>query len=224
MISNPFALLRRYENVASISLLTKTDQVHTDDEIQEKIGAKTLASLWQMHGPLSIIVREGSERTKQADGILTDTKDLSLTIRVADCQAFVFLVPEKGIIGLLHAGWRGLVAGTIPECIRVLKEEWKIDPSTVLVGAGPSLCTACAEFSDPVNELPGIDPSFFHGRNVDLRGIADSQLRFAGIRAEHIERHADCTRCHPDLYWSFRGGDRTKVEKGWTNVLTATLI
>lgn len=180
-------------------------------------------ALHQVHGNAVTIVHTPSDHTVTADAALTNAENLCLTIRVADCQAFAFYVPEYHVAGVLHAGWRGLVNGIIPAFFKRMKQKWTINPATVLIAATPSLCMQCAEFSDPVRELQGIKQQFFYGRHADLRAIADDQLMQCGFKAEHIERHADCTKCNPEQYWTYRGGDRDDVKNGSSNVLTLRL-
>lgn len=158
-----------------------------------------------------------------ADGIVTDRPGLALSTRSADCQSFIVFAPERSVLGVLHVGWRGLIAGAIPAFYAVLKREWNIDPRQTFVGIGPSLCPACAGFSDPVRELPNIPAAFVQGKNVDLRGAADAQLLALGLPRDHLERSLDCTCCHPEKYWTYRGGDREAVKAGHTNLLAAVL-
>lgn len=185
---------------------------------------KNSCRLNQVHGNRTISVHGPIDATEKADGMITDTIGLPLVIRVADCQSFCIFAPERRILGALHAGWRGLVAGGIEEHFNVLKREWGIEPKDVWIAAGPSLCQRCAEFTDPKKELPGIDPRFFDGRYVDLRGIADEKFRTLGVVPERIERHPDCTRCHPERYWSYRGGDRSAVQQGSSNLLLCSIF
>lgn len=214
MIDQPFTIFAPYRDQLDMRFFTKADQ---------PLDEHYLVSLNQVHGNTTIIVRSPSFREKEADGVITDQPDLTLTIRVADCQAFVVYAPEQNVIGLLHAGWKGLVNGAIAAFFEQMKREWNIDPSTVLVGAAPSLCMHCAEFTDPAKELIGIDPQFFDGRHANLRAIADDQLMRCGVLPEHMERMPDCTKCQSNAYWSYRGGDREVVIKGSTNVLTVKL-
>ena len=120
-------------------------------------------------------------------------------------------------------GWRGLIAGAIPEFFRVLKKEWGIDPSQTFVGAGPSLCKRCAEFTNPARELPSLSPQFVEKRHVDLQGAADAEFIALGVPENAIERSPDCTCCHPEKYWTYRGGDREAVKNGQTNMLVCLL-
>lgn len=214
MIDHPFRIFDPYRDHIDVRFYAKAD---------ERLNEEGFVSLRQVHGNHTEILRSPSRREKNADGVITDQTGLTLTLRVADCQAFVIYAPNHHVIGLLHAGWKGLVNGAIPQFFETLKREWGIGGAEAIVGAGPSLCTGCAEFTDPVAELAGIDPRFFHGRNADLRGIADDQLMACGVRTENMERHPDCTKCKKDLYWTYRGGDREAVINGSTNVLTCML-
>ncbi len=203
-------------------MLTKKDAVRTDEEIGNVLQSDHMASLWQMHGNRTIVVRNATSRTEQADGIATDVRGLTLTIRWADCQNFLILEPEKKIICLVHAGWRGMKAKALTSAFKTLKREWGIDPKNIWVGAGPSLCRNCAEFSNPKNELPDFS-AFTKGNCIDLQVAADAELQTLGVRPERIDRSPDCTKCHRELYWTYRGGDREKVKEGWSNGLAVTL-
>ena len=214
MMHHPFSIFDPHRDHTDVRLFTKADEPLNEDG---------LVSLKQLHGNTVIIARSPSRREKEADGVLTDQPDLTLTIRIADCQAFVVYAPDQQVIGLLHAGWKGLVSGIIPAFFETMQREWHVDPATVLIGAAPSLCTKCADFTDPIKELTGIDPRFFDGRHANLRAIADDQLLQCGVKLEHIERLQDCTKCHPDFYWTYRGGDREAVRKGSTNILTCMM-
>jgi len=223
MEHHPFSIFAPYQDHLSIRFFTKSDQLSSDDDLIQALGNDQIVSLKQVHGNNIVIARSPSRREKEADGVITDQSDLWLSIRVADCQAFVIYAPDQQVVGVLHAGWKGLVNGVIPAFFRQMKDKWQVDASTVLVGAAPSLCMECAEFTDPQKELAGIDPLFFIGRHAALCSIANDQLIKCGILLKHIERHPDCTKCNPDMYWSYRGGNREAVMKGSTNALMCKL-
>ena len=220
----PFSLFSSYADKIQILLFHKSDAIESDQQVAKAFKGTDVAALHQVHGNHTIVTRSPIARDQQADGLLTDTPNLVLSTRWADCQNFVLYAPGHHVCGVLHAGWKGLLTGAIPAWIRTLQEEWGIHPSQCLVGAGPSLCQQCAGFTDPLTELPGIDPQFFDGRFVDLQGIANQQLLDAGILPEHFERHADCTRCKPESYWTYRGGHKEEVQQGRTNVLACSLL
>lgn len=224
MIDHPFALLAPHREKIDVRLFTREDDLSNDASVEEALGTKRFVTLDQVHGNRTIIIDHPSYRTEQADAAATDAKDLTLVMRVADCQGFVVYAPTHNVIGIIHAGWKGVVAEVIPEFFRTIKERWGIHPSDTIVCAGPSLCIDCAEFSDPNTELPNVDPRFFHGRCADLRAAADAQLDAAGVPASHIERSPDCVKCMHEKYWSYRSKDEKAFVKNYRNMLTIRLI
>jgi hypothetical protein len=85
------------------------------------------------------------------------------------------------------------------------------------VGVGPSLGVECAEFSDPLVEIPAkyhwaVREKKLSGRTacvVDLWAILERQLREAGVAEDRVEWMRVCTACSPE-WFSWR---RDKVMK-----------
>jgi YfiH family protein len=223
MTDHPFSIFEPFKERIDIRFFTREDNLKTDQDLAKKLGNYHIASLWQAHGCDAVIVREPTSRMLKADAITTDKNDLWLSIRAADCQQLIVYAPNQHVCAVVHSGWKGLRAGIIASCFRALKQEWNIDPADTYVGIGPSLCTDCAEFTDPVTELEGLAPKFFSGRNADLRGIADAQLNEIGVPVPQRERSPDCTKCNADTYWSYRGEDREQVKQGLCNVIACRL-
>lgn len=222
MLKNPFTHLRHEEGIA-VTLFRKEDPTMTDDERATQIGAEAAAALIQVHSARVIRVQGPLKRTEEADGMITDIPRLALQIRAADCQNFVIYVPTKKVLGMLHAGWRGLDAGIIEEFFRALDREFGVSAKEVLIGAGPSLGVECAQFTDPRTELHTISPSCIHGNNVDLQRAATEKFLALGVAGSNIERMPACTKCEHETYWTYRGGDRDAVKEGQANVLVAML-
>lgn len=223
MIRSPFGLFsgRNLE----VALLTKEDHVSSDADIAKVLGIETdhLASIWQVHGGDAIRIERATSRALQADALFTSSPGLTLTLRTADCQGFCVYDSRHHVVGLIHAGWKGVLARVIPHAIELMKREWMTDPRDILVGAGPALCKKCSDFTDPVKELPGVSRDLIDGRYADLREAAMRQFEACGVPRGDMERLEDCTRCHPEKYWTYRGGDREAVMEGNTNVLCCTL-
>jgi copper oxidase (laccase) domain-containing protein len=150
---------------------------------------------------------------------------LHLTVRAADCQNFALYAPGRHVAGVVHVGWRGILAGAIGGCIAALQSSFDISPRDVWIVAGPSLCLQCAEYADPEHELrKRIDVQYVRDTHVDLRSAATNQFVIAGVPSRQIEHHPDCTKCHPERYYTYRGGNREEVEAGTSNVLVCTLL
>ncbi|MFH0770788.1 MAG: polyphenol oxidase family protein [Candidatus Peregrinibacteria bacterium] len=221
MALSPFALFRPFSDHLSVVLFTK--DTPRPYPVVETLSARGLATARQVHGNRTVIAREPIEYAPDADGIVTDRSGLALSTRFADCQPFIVYAPDHGVLGVLHVGWRGLIAGAITQFFGTLKTEWGIHSSETYVGIGPSLCTKCATFSDPIHELPTVDRSFIVDHQVDLQGAADHELLRLGVLPSRIERHPQCTCCQHEKYWTYRGGDREAVKEGACNAIGCVL-
>ncbi len=197
----PFNIFKQFPEL-KIGLFTKKDR-SSALECANHLGFDKVAALWQEHGKVIHITDKPLDDETKGDGIITSTQNLALTIRFADCQAFVIYEPKKKILGVLHAGWRGMAAKAITSIYSKMKEEFDVDPKEAFVGAAPSLCKNCAEFSDPKKELPEHMHPFIDGKCVDLQAAADSELILLGVPENQAERHPVCTKCG-DGFWSWR--------------------
>ncbi|MSR67283.1 laccase domain-containing protein [Candidatus Peribacteria bacterium] len=222
MIKNPFTIFEPYRDMLDVRMLKREDDVASDEETQRVLGMEEIVVLDQEHGHRCIVVSTPSSRTEKADAAATDRPGLTLTIRFADCQNFIVFDPIKKVLCLIHAGWRGVQCEAIAQAFLCMQSEWRVLPRDVLVGAGPSLCRTCAEFTDPGKEVPEL-VSYAQGRCIDLNGAADDQLFSLGVTRDRFERIDDCTLCNPEKYWTYRGGKDEVVKNGKRNVLAATL-
>ena len=54
-------------------------------------------------------VENKNEFYNNIDGLLTNKKGISLSLRFADCTPILFYDPDKNVIGNIHSGWKGTV-------------------------------------------------------------------------------------------------------------------
>ncbi len=211
-----------YVDLLDIRLLTRVDNISSDEDIARIVGHSNIVSLRQVHSNRVHVVREPSSRILDGDALATDVPGLTLSVRFADCQGFVVFDPTKHVLALMHAGWKGMRANIISSTFTLLASEWNIRPQDVFVLAGPSLCVHCADFTNPLAEAPELAP-FIHDRTIDLRAAADEDFFSLGVRKNHMQRSLECTRCHPEKYYTYRGGDKNTVIRGKTNCFAATM-
>lgn len=57
------------------------------------------------------------------DALVTNEKDVYLAITSADCFPVLMYDNENDVIGIAHAGWRGIVKGIVPETLKVMVGE-----------------------------------------------------------------------------------------------------
>ena len=103
---------------ASVVLTSRLDGDFRTDApgIAERRGAIVdlpWTELRQVHGAEVVVVRSpGDGSGTAADAAVTSIAGAALSIRTADC-APIALIDTTGVVGVVHAGWRGLVAGVV---------------------------------------------------------------------------------------------------------------
>jgi YfiH family protein len=117
----------------------------------------------------------------------------------ADCLP-IALARANGrpALAVLHAGWRGLLAGIVERGAAALGK----GPLAAAIGPGIGPC--CYEVGDEVT-APFRDrfgEGVVAGRNLDLAEAAERALRAAGV--ESVELVALCTSCEEGLFFSHR--------------------
>ena len=75
----------------------------------------------QVHGSAVVHVDHPDDAVGQpADALVTARPDIALAVFTADCAPIVLVSPE-GVIGAVHAGWRGLADGVIEAAVDRLR-------------------------------------------------------------------------------------------------------
>jgi len=84
------------------------------------------------------------------DGHAASERGTLLTVTVADCIPIYLAVPQKGAIGLLHAGWRGAVGGVLARGVELLKRRGFAKASDIVMHCGVGICGTCYEVGSEV--------------------------------------------------------------------------
>ena len=160
---------------------------------------------WQRHGA---IVRQAEPRGvvtpgtvyDHCDGLWSDQAGQGMLLLTADCLP-IALARANGdtpALAILHAGWRGLLAGIVAEGTRAL------GGGSVAAVIGPSIGPCCYEVGEevaaPFREAFGDDVA--RDGKLDLWTSAERALRAAGCGA--VDRFDICTACDPDRFFSHR--------------------
>lgn len=159
-----------------------------------------------VHGTTVAIVDESDagEYFLNTDALITNTPNLFLTITAADCMPIYFFDPVTQSIGIVHAGWRGLVAGILENVVREMTVVFHVMPSDLLVIIGPHIGICHFEVKDAV--ALKLDQANIERRGTalfaNLAGGAAGRLRVVGV--DNISNEALCTYCHADQFFSAR--------------------
>ena len=134
------------------------------------------------------------------DGLLTGRSDVLLTVTAADCVPVYLVDAEAGVLGLLHAGWRGTAAGVLERGVEAAVAAGA-RPVRLYLHLGPAICGSCYEVGPEVPRALGLTPR----PRVDLRAVLVDRASRLGLSVRRISRSSWCTRCARDRFHSHRG-------------------
>lgn len=128
------------------------------------------------------------------DAAVTTSPDVTLVIQMADCAPLAFVDPHAGILGVAHAGWRGMVAGIGHATLdTMVRHGAKVDRIQAVIGP----CVAADRYEvgreviDAVQRLLGrqaasclipqgdtalLDLGMANRRALELAGVPSSQI------------------------------------------------
>lgn len=154
----------------------------------------------------NICVNVGSPYSLKADASISQTPGVVCAVLTADCLP-VFLCKKDGsAVGVIHAGWRGLLGGVIEASIEAL------DPNKgeILAHLGPGISQNAFEVGAEVREAfvdshAGYASAFIRCNNkymFDLYAVARTALVAHGV--ESITGGDRCTYSEKNQYFSYR--------------------
>jgi len=163
-------------------------------------GVRAFVLAEQVHGARIAWIGERFPRQfiPRTDGLFTREPGLALGIFTADCVPVLFSWPEESIVGVVHAGWRGLSAGIIGKaCRALLRWAGKKTLRGLRVAIGPHIRSCCYEVSEDVARVfskPGI--AFRDGSRwyVHLAGEVKRQLSEGGLDPRDFSEAPFCTK------------------------------
>ena len=176
------------------------------------LGSGPVVSPYQVHGARVGVVGPAHLGAVQpaTDALVTATPAVPLLMRFADCASVLFFDPGRRVVGIAHAGWRGVVAGIVAATVRTLTERLGCAPAGLWTGIGPTIGPCCyavgpevaAAVEDACPPVSGVVREAGGLTYLDLPAAVQAQLRAAGV--EQIEDAGLCTACHVDEFFSHR--------------------
>jgi len=173
-----------------------------EPELVERNRALALASLGaapaslctvrQVHGS-TVAVAERAQPgrpSNRADALVTDRPGLTLGVLSADCAPVLLADRAAGVIGAVHAGWRGALAGALEATVQAMGR-LGARPERICAAVGPCIAQASYEVGPDlqqpvVDEDPGSAALFLpvDGSDrllFDLAGYVLRRLARAGV-------------------------------------------
>lgn len=150
---------------------------------------------------------------EDCDALITDQQGLALIVTAADCVPVYLYDPVRRVVGAVHAGWRGTVAGIAGKALKAMVERYGCRPADIHAAVGPSIGPCCYEVDEavagPLRQyygagaaallLPGKAPGKYQ---LDLWEANRLDLVNAG--AGRVSLSGECTACKVDRLFSHR--------------------
>jgi len=126
-------------------------------------------------------------RGPKADGQVTRTPGLALTVLTADCAPVLFADADAGVIGAAHAGWRGALAGVVEATIAAMRQLGAAR-GRITAAVGPCIGRASYEVGPELRaaflEAEADNARFF----VDAARAGHYRFDLAGFLVERLRR------------------------------------
>jgi YfiH family protein len=139
----------------------------------------------------------------EADGLACGGSGLLLAVTAADCVPLYIVDEANHAFAILHAGWRGVVAGILDSGLEALAMFWGTSAKDVLMHLGPAICGDCYEVGEEV--LTAFGRTGEVRGHVDLRGELARQAVSSGVPPDQVTSSGLCTLCGTAQLHTYRG-------------------
>lgn len=186
-------------------------------EIDDK---KLISIKEQIHSQFVECVEDEKKVYTKIDGLITNKKEIALSLRFADCTPLFLYDPIHNVIGNIHSGWKGTTKKIAREAVKKMKEVYNTNPKELICCIGPCIRKCHFEVQDDVKEIfeqvfkesklweVAIEKGkFIDGKQkytIDTTLLNKEMLLQEGLKEENIIDSGICTVCHSDKFHSYR--------------------
>ena len=182
--------------------------------VSKKIGCKkeSLITLNQKHSDQVIYFKnERSAKNKlTGDAMVSEVKNIGISILTADCAPVLFYDPNKKIIGCAHSGWKGALNGIIRNTVKKFNE-LNSNNNDLIAVVGPCInkknYEVKVDFFEKFISQDKNNESFFRKISsekyvFDLRGFINKEL--SNLNIKNIDNIEMDTFSERELFYSYR--------------------
>lgn len=168
----------------------------------------------QVHGTATQVADGAEPREKfvlrEGDAVLSVRSGVGCAVRSADCVPILIADRHSGVVGAIHAGWRGVERNVVRASIEELRV--LLGSRGELIAAigphiGPNAFEVSAEIAERLRQASSVHDVVDASRakpHVDLRRIVRAQLTEAGLPDAAIDDVPGCTFADAERFFSFR--------------------
>ena len=200
-------IVPQWQGPARISALFTTRAVEVPGDRLRAALPSDPVWITQVHGINCLEVDGRTRDLPHADAAVTRTPNVPITVRTADCLPVLFGDREGTVVGVAHAGWRGLAGGVLEAAIAMLG----VPPRDIAAWMGPGIGPARFEVGRDVFDAycagdPSSEAHFAPLREgkwlADLPGLARQRLARAGVT--RVDGGTWCTYTDAQRFHSYR--------------------
>jgi YfiH family protein len=160
----------------------------------------------QVHGT-TVANADRASCLPQADACIARHRAAVCAVMTADCLPVLLCDTQGSVVGVAHAGWKGLAAGVIEATVKSMD----VAPETVMAWLGPAISRDAFEVGDEVRAAfvavqPQAASAFVAGQSgkwfADLYALARLRLNALGIT--RVFGGGSCTFGERERYYSYR--------------------
>lgn len=191
--------------------------------IADQMNIIQLVFLRQEHGIQGVCIENNDDQSyffqSSGDYIITQKKDCGIGLVTADCLPIVLYDPIKNIAGIVHAGWKGCVAGIFSVAVNAVAEKHQTQVEDLEIYFGPAARPCCYEvqqdFIEKFEKYENKDQYFIKKNDkiyFDSMLFTTNIARSLGIKPKNIyTTYNVCTICD-ESYCSYRR-DKEKASR-----------
>jgi polyphenol oxidase len=206
----------------NLSTATGDSQANIDENYRRVYGAfgqspANAVTSHQVHGHSVAVITaaQRGQRLDNCDGLVTDSPEVVLLQRHADCAPILLYDPKRPAIGVAHAGWRGTLAGITGELVRAMCDAFGSRPGDLVAAIGPTIGACCYDVGKEVQQA--FVERYADARRwlrtcdggktkLDLWEANRALLERSGVH--QIEVAGICTACNVGEFYSARAENR----------------
>jgi YfiH family protein len=142
----------------------------------------------------------------ESDALITTSTNLGLAISSADCPAIFIYDPVNKIAAAVHSGWRGTAKHILRNTIIKLKNEFKSNPSDLIIYLGPSISQINYEVGEDVAQ--NFDEEFILKKKgkyyLDIKKANKKMMLDEGVLKSNIQISKLCSYEYESILHSYR--------------------
>ena len=163
--------------------------------------------VWINQTHSSTCIDAGSiKKSVQADASYSSKLGIVCGVMTADCLPLFVSNKDGTMVGIAHAGWRGLASGIIENLIKAFNS----DGDNLVVHLGPAISKKCFEVGDEVKSLYlskniNFERSFTRKKNKNYLDLYDAaRVILEGFQINSISGGDRCTFQESNNFFSYR--------------------